>query len=396
MEAVMFNVFLAIIGSIVGVWAICKYFVFIVVRVDANTFKTLYEMTKDEKRKFLLEEEFITEAKYPVAYNAVCFFPDAPIFLINHAERLLTAGWSGKDSVTTLTCFRWKYKALRHYLQVKIKEMQLSSLGIPVELITPYYTDKIGILKYKITEPLLENHLWKDIDEEAEEVFVLGTRSKTSALLYGTPGCGKTTMVKYLATKYKVPIKLITFSPDFSNQDLMVIFSQITSKCIVLFEDFDNYFEGRKCIIGGNNMAIKFTFDIILNGLDGVYNTYENVMFIMTANDINKIDSALKNRPSRFKFVRCFGNPPYSIRSKLLPEEWAKCTQDLNLDQIMRLKEYKELDFGLKESLSKLELDLKEEDLQALAYKRYEDRMLNNVEGNHAEDWFHVLKNGKH
>jgi hypothetical protein len=53
----------------------------------------------------------------------------------------------------------------------------------------------------------------------------------------------------------------------------MAMFSQITPNSIVLFEDFDNYFNGRECILGSGNTGIRFTFDIILNGLDGVYNT---------------------------------------------------------------------------------------------------------------------------
>src|SRR5689334_12723698 len=132
----MFNMVLAILGAFLGIWAIFKYLILVEVRVDANTFKTLYEMTKTEDRRFLLQEEFVTEAKYPVIYNAICFFPKVPVFLINHAERLLTAGWSGKDSVTTLTCLRWRYKDLKHYLHVKIREMQLANFGIPVEIIT--------------------------------------------------------------------------------------------------------------------------------------------------------------------------------------------------------------------------------------------------------------------
>lgn len=172
--------------------------------------------------------------------------------------------------------------------------------------------------------------------------------------MFGPPGNGKTSLVKYLALKYRVPIKIITFSPDFSNHDLLSIFSQITSKCIVLFEDFDNYFDGRRCIIGDNNSQIKFTFDIILNGLDGVFNSYESVLFVMTVNDIGKVDSALRNRPSRFKFVRKFDNPTLDIRRGLLPEGWVAAAEGLNLDQVMRLKEYAAAGVGLGEAKAKL------------------------------------------
>lgn len=143
--------------------------------------------------------------------------------------------------------------------------------------------------------------------------------------------------IKYLAAKYRMPIMVLTFNPDWTNHDLLLIFAQIPKRCIVLMEDFDNYFNKRECIIGTDNKSIKFTFDIILNGLDGSYTTHEQVAFIMTVNDIDKVDDALKNRPSRLKFVREFANPDSETRRRLLPEEKIAECEGMNLDQILNL-----------------------------------------------------------
>lgn len=384
----MFAIIFTLLGSFLTIWALFKYIILIEIRLDANTFKTIYDLSKKDK-KFILQEEFITEAKYPVIFSCLCFFNKIPWFYLSHGERLLTAGYQGKDYTTTLICFRWRYRQIYNYLKFKLREMQLEVLGIPVEIITPWFTDKIGSLKCAIKELYLPDELWKDIDQEAEEVFVKKTRLKTSALLYGPPGNSKTYLVKYLAVKYKVPIKVITFSPDWSNIDLMFMFSQITQNCIVLLEDFDNYFDGRNCIIGnGDKSYIKFTFDVILNCLDGVYNTYENVMFIMTANDINKIDFSLKNRPSRFKYVRKFDNPSAEIRNKLLPPVWSKFTEGLNLDQILRLKEFYELKISLIDALKKLEKELDIDKLKQIAYNKFEERNKYGLNGTPKDDWY--------
>lgn len=352
----LFAVLAAFTGSVFGIWAIFKYIIFIEFRLDINTYKTLHQVCSNE-RKFLLQEEFVSEFKPPIVFVALCFFRGAPWFYLNHSERLLTAGWGeGKDSITVVTCFRWQYGHLKEYLRNKLKEMQINNLGVPIELILPRYTDRIGVLKKPTSQPVLPEQVWKEIDLEVTEVFE-GRRDKTSALLYGSPGNGKTSFVKYLATKYKVPIKLITFSPDFNNHDLMLIFSQITSNCIVLFEDFDNYFDGRTCILGSGNNGIKFTFDIILNGLDGVYNTYESVVFLMTVNDIKKVDYALKNRPSRFKYVREFKNPDRELRRKLLPEGWISATDNINLDQLFRMKEFFDRGIDLKTAINKISVE---------------------------------------
>ena len=671
---------ITIFASFVGAWAFFKYIILIDVRVDSNTYKTLYDLCGDG-RKIMIYEEFVSENRHPVAFVAFCFFKGVPWFYMNHSERLLQAGWNEKDHVTILTCFRWRYGRLKKFLQSKLKEMQLCTLGVPVQLMLPYGLDKIGSLKEVFPEPIFEEELWRDFEEEVAEV-ANGSRKKTSALLYGSPGNGKclgkgtpvmlhtghvvkveeikvgdklmgpdskprtvlslangketlyriipvkgdeyvvneshilslkmnanvaghkigdivnisvanylsmsnnfkhhakgwrspvdfpscevpldpyflglwlgdgtksntnittsdeeivesiyqeahklgliiskivpaglantysittgrkgkgtknilldilrsndllnnrhipnlykhnsrevrlavlaglmdtdgawnhggfdyvtvsekladdvvylsrslgfaayknpcqktcknssrdknfvgvyyrviisgdlsvvpvklphkkcdprrqiknvlhtgitvqkigngdyygfeldgdglfllgdftvthnTSFIKYLATKYRIPLMIFTLNPDWTNHDLLLIFSQIPKGCMVLFEDFDNYFDKRTCIIGGDNKSIKFTFDIILNALDGVYTTYENLVFIMTVNDIEKVDDALKNRPSRFKYVKHFGNPSVKTRMKLLPSDLAADSEGCNLDQVFKIKE---------------------------------------------------------
>jgi len=335
----MLSNILAIIASGFGAWAVFKYLILIEIRIEENTFKTLFDLFKNQ-RQIVLSEEFVSDERHPIEYSSFCFFRGIPWFYIYHNERLMQAGFSSKDYITTIYCLRWQYKNIKKFLKEKLKQLQLTNFGIPVELMMPYGVDKIGSLKETPPPPIVNEFLWKDFEKEVIEV-VAGDRKKTSALLYGPPGNGKTSLVKYLATTYRLPIMIFTLNPDWTNHDLLLLFSQIPKKCIVLFEDFDNYFDGRKCILGGGeNKQIKFTFDIILNGLDGVYNTYENVVFIMTVNDINKVDDALKNRPSRFKFTRHFDNPNIEIRKKILPEDWVQETNGYNLDQIFRLKEY--------------------------------------------------------
>jgi len=328
---------LAILASFVGAWAFLKYMLLIDMRVDSNTYKTLYDLCKDD-RQVMIYEEFVSERRHPVAYVAFCFFGGAPWFYMNHSERLMQAGFNEKDHITVLTCFRWRYPALKSFLKSKISEMQLCTLGVPVQLILPCGVDKIGSLKEKFGDPVVSRCLWGDFEEEVAEVSD-DRRRKTSALLYGSPGNGKSHLIKYLATKYRMQLMIFTLNPDWTNHDLLLMFAQIPSKSIVLFEDFDNYFDGRRCILGGDNKGIKFTFDIILNGLDGAYTTHEGVVFIMTVNDIGKVDEALKNRPSRFKFVREFGNPDLETRMRLAPKSIAEETEGMSLDQVFRAVE---------------------------------------------------------
>jgi len=345
-------------GVLVGIWATIKYVILYELRIDNNTFRILYELSLRESR-FVLEEEFFTEKRHPVIFRALCFFKNQPWFYLTHGERLLQAGFHGKDQVSYITCTRWNSKKIKCLLNLKLPNLQLEHFGIPIRIANPWYTDKIGSIKESF-DPVQPCSFWKDLDEEIKLV-IDGKISKTSAIFYGEPGNGKTSLIKYFAVKYKLPIVILTFVPEYTNMDIMYMFSQINENCIVLLEDFDNYFDQRKCIIGesnsgSNNMGIKFTFDSILNCLDGVYNNYKKTVFIMTANDIEKVDPALKNRPSRFKYLMKFDNPNTELRYNLI-SDWAYETNGLNLDQIFRIKEYKEKGMSLEESLSKIKIE---------------------------------------
>lgn len=326
------------------------------IKIDSNLSKMIYEICKNEK-KILFKEELIDENRYPSVYQAICFIKKIPWFYINKQEQLMTAGWSSKEDLTFITFFRWNYKKIKDFLLNKIQESHLKNLGIPVSMLLPRFSDKIGILKGEIEKPDFGINL-DYFDQEVSEV-VQGKRTKTSALFYGPPGNGKTFYVKYLSYKYKLPMMVLTLNPTWDNHSLLLIFSQIPKKCIVLLEDFDNYFDKRKVLFGPE---CRFTFDVFLNGLDGVYNTHEQVIFIMTANDIDKIDVALKERPSRFKYVKCFGNPDLATKQKMIGD-WANKIDNFNLDQLFRLKEYKELGDSFEQAMNKFEKKIEEKSI---------------------------------
>ena len=383
---------LTLLASFVGLWAFVKYVVLVEIRVDANVYKTLYDFFKEDS-KFIVQEEFTTETRHPVQFAMFCFSKKAPWFYLSHGERLMQAGWQSKDQITVISCARWQYGRFKQFLSKDLKEISLTTMGVPVQAIAPFFTDKVGSLKKKAPEPVVARDLWEDIDREVGEV-VSGKRNKTGALLYGPPGNGKTSLVKYLATKYNLPIMVFTLDPQWSNHDLLALFGSIPPKCIFLMEDFDNYYDNRKCLLGGSNgngQMVRFTFDVILNGLDGVYNTYDGVVFIMTVNHIDKVDPALRCRPSRFKYVKQYGNPSLEVRENLLKDGWAEKTEHLNLDQIFRLKEYQEEGDDFAKAMSRLQMEFKKS-VSEKAMEIYTNRLAAGLPGTPEDDWAEAEK----
>jgi hypothetical protein len=275
--------------------------------------------------------EHVTPPRFPELWEGFLLLDKIPLYF-HRNERLMTAGWKSKESISTLSFFRWNRSQVDRLLaHVNTGE------SIQVSALTPHGTDRLGEL-----EPGGEGELYlnpgsyEDIEEDVKRVLS-GELNKTGALLYGSPGNGKTRFVRYLSKKYSLPINVVYLLPDYNNLDISLMFSNIPQRSIVLLEDFDNLFDGRKCTIP--NDQIKFTFDSIINALDGVHNDYRQVVFIMTVNDIGKVDDSIKERPSRFKFVKEFGPPKLEVRERILGDRnLAIIAEGLSLDKVVHFK----------------------------------------------------------
>jgi hypothetical protein len=150
----MFTNFFTIAASFVGLWAFLNMSFlskFVSMKIPTKHFMII---SKDE-RQFVLTEEFASESRHPIQYSAFCFSKSIPWFYISHVERLLQAGWRSQDRVTTIFCHRWKYTKLKDFLRNGLKDATLITHGIPVRLLMPYEIDRIGSLKQKISEPVL-------------------------------------------------------------------------------------------------------------------------------------------------------------------------------------------------------------------------------------------------
>lgn len=184
------------------------------------------------------------------------------------------------------------------------------------------YWEKIKTINRRSEESFIINpqqkiEIYQDIEKflnNKERYERLGIPHKRSYLLYGKPGCGKSTFIHICASKYDYnDIYYINLTTDnMDDQKLCDSFSKIT-KGLLVIEDIDTIFDKRN-----NVTKSMITFSRFINCMDGLISS--NVICFITTNDRTKLDDAML-RCGRIDKQILF-TPYTSVETKLMFERF--------------------------------------------------------------------------
>ncbi len=163
-----------------------------------------------------------------------------------------------------------------------------------------------------------------------------GVTWRLSFLFHGPAGTGKSSMARSLGRHFDMPVFSVDLS-SLSNRELYLHWSNVrsASPAILLLEDIDSVFHGRKFVGPRNQHKNPLTFDCLLNCIDGVEQS-DGILLIVTTNNLDKLDPALgvpdsegkSTRPGRLGWTVYFGGVDRKRRSKIarrimagMPEE---------------------------------------------------------------------------
>ncbi len=116
----------------------------------------------------------------------------------------------------------------------------------------------------------------------------LGVPYRRGYLLFGPPGCGKSSVVMALAGELRLAICVMSLSNrSLDDESLNTLLNEAPAKALVLLEDIDRAFTADS----------RVTMSGLLNALDGVAAQEGRIVF-MTTNHVERLDPALI-RPGR-------------------------------------------------------------------------------------------------
>lgn len=121
----------------------------------------------------------------------------------------------------------------------------------------------------------------------------MGVPYRRSYLFYGPPGTGKSSFAQALAGHLHFTICFLNVSDNMNDYTFNYLLNSAPKKAVILIEDVDAMFEGRK----NKAHANRLTYSGFLNALDGV-RSQEGRIIIMTTNHKERLDPALL-RPGR-------------------------------------------------------------------------------------------------
>jgi chaperone BCS1 len=198
------------------------------------------------------------------------------------------------------------------------------------------------LLESVLLKPGEKEHLVQDLERfraSRPRYRRLGVPYHRGYLLYGPPGTGKTSLVSAIGAKFGMSIYVVNLS-ELNDRTLKKAMNSVPENSVILFEDIDCMKAGnRRQEAAGQKHTSTLAVDAqhagvdrggvtlsgLLNVLDG-FHAPDNVIFVMTTNDMEALDPALL-RPGRIDYRLFMGEAAELQKAELYRRFFPEATE---------------------------------------------------------------------
>lgn len=280
-------------------------------------------------KRFTIFPERTIRAETGSRNNELVLHPDSNLRFFRFQGKWYIVTYEARD--LRLWCFGWSTQALeevalkihkKHSTQRKVEQIQhLSARRVPDEDFEQnshrrgaypkgpkggfYWATLASIDRRSLESVLLPKDVKTELTTLVEEYFSDEHREfyrqrtlprRLGFLLYGPPGCGKTSFITALASEHNLTIYQCSLRDKGMNDTVLVdLFKQVGDRCLVLLEDIDSAGIGREFedeTDEETDNPSKVTYSGLLNVTDGC-NAPTGHILVMTTNNREMLDDAL-------------------------------------------------------------------------------------------------------
>jgi ATP-dependent 26S proteasome regulatory subunit len=166
------------------------------------------------------------------------------------------------------------------------------SRGVMVHRLPPVERD--DVILPEATLQLLDRNILRFVATR-EQLRGLGQSTRKGILLYGPPGTGKTHTIRYLASNLPGHTTLIITAEQVGLLAQYMSLARLLQPSMVVIEDVDLIARDRNDMNGPCEEAL---LNKLLNEMDGLKDDAD-ILFILTSNRPEQLESALAGRPGR-------------------------------------------------------------------------------------------------
>jgi len=206
------------------------------------------------------------------------------------------------------------------------------SQKLPAQAYTVCFDQMTGWWLEKAKEPIVgSDKIYGCLAKRVEKVFSTYKRvdKNLGVILSGAKGIGKSLFARVISKKaIENGLPVVFVNENIAG--LSTFLASIDQRCLILFDEFDKVFycsnkdeENKSC-----------DQDSFLTLFDGIYAS--NKLFVITANDLNKLSEFLINRPGRFRYHIRFDYPNVDETKEFLSDKLDKKVFKREVENILR------------------------------------------------------------